>query len=261
MSKIVRQTMKFFGSTAGGNDVGVFGSLKAGSPTYSQVISTIQGLAAWGTGWAAEVTSSGTQANAFALEDMNAFCLVTSYGICYLHEMGIPEWDSATVYYQNSYCQVNGTVYYSLQDSNLNQNPATQTAYWTAGIIGVPTLAVDNVTIQNVANTLSVKNKGIANAQLSGALGAWDAAKSDNTPYLAATDLFVTAWAGAGGGLVLSAYSDATTNPSTLRDQTALQGEVYRIPGSVLSVHVFVRKGDYWKTVGATNIMVMPLGS
>ena len=136
MSKIVRQTMKFFGSTAGGNDVGVFGSLKAGSPTYSQVISTIQGLAAWGTGWAAEVTTSGTQANAFALEDMNAFCLVTSYGICYLHEMGIPEWDSATVYYQNSFCQVNGLIYQSLQDSNVNNAPASSPSYWAgAGLV------------------------------------------------------------------------------------------------------------------------------
>jgi microcystin-dependent protein len=139
MAKITRATMKWFGSTAGGSDIGQFGSLAAGSPTYEAVgaISAIQALSAWGTGWAAEITTSGTQANCFALEDMNAVCHVLSYGVSYLHEMGIPEWDAGTVYYQNSYAQLSGVVYYSLQDDNLNQNPSSSPAYWTQGVQGV----------------------------------------------------------------------------------------------------------------------------
>jgi hypothetical protein len=132
LSKLTRQTMKWFGSTADASSVGVFGSLAAGAPTYSQVISTIQSLAAWGSGWAAEITTVGTQTNCFALEDMNAVCCVLSYGISYLHQMGIPEYDAGTVYYTNSYCQVSGVIYQSLQDTNTNHAPASSPTWWQA---------------------------------------------------------------------------------------------------------------------------------
>ena len=135
MSKLTRQTMKWFGSTAGGSDIGIFGSLAAASPTYSKVISTIQSLAAWGSGWVAETIAT----NRPALEDMNAVCYVLSYGVSYLHEMGIPEWDSGTVYYQNSYCQVDGVIYYSLQDDNMGYSPIMNPTYWTTGVKGLIT--------------------------------------------------------------------------------------------------------------------------
>ena len=126
MSKITRQTMLWFGSSSDSSSVGVFGSLAVGSPAYSKVIATIQSLPAWGSGWKAEVIASQRP----ALQDFNAVDYVFSYGLCYLHEMGIPEWDSGTVYYQNSYCQVSGVIYYSLQDNNLNQNPVSAPSYW-----------------------------------------------------------------------------------------------------------------------------------
>ena len=50
MAKLTRETIKLFGINAGGADIGVFGSLAVGSPTYSNVIATIQSLAAWSTG-------------------------------------------------------------------------------------------------------------------------------------------------------------------------------------------------------------------
>ena len=118
--------MLWFGSTSDSSSVGVFGSLKAGSPTYSKVIATIQGLGAWGSGWKAEVVSPDRP----ALQDFNAVDYVFSYGICYLHQMGIPEWDTGTVYYTNSYCQVAGQLYQSLQDDNVGQDPTTATSYW-----------------------------------------------------------------------------------------------------------------------------------
>jgi len=133
--KFTRQTMLCFGSSVGAGDIGIFGSLAAGSPTCSTVIATIQSLPNWGSGWAAEVIAG----NRPALEDMNAFCYVTSYGLFYLYEMGIPEYDAGTTYYENSYCQVAGTVYYSLQDSNINNAPASSPTYWTAGVKGVST--------------------------------------------------------------------------------------------------------------------------
>lgn len=133
MSKLTRQTMLWFGSTSDSSSVGVFGSLQAGSPTYSKVIATIQGLPAWGSGWKAEVIASERP----ALQDFNAVDYVFSYGINYLYQMGIPEWDSGTVYYQYSYCQISGVIYYSLQNNNVGQNPVTASSYWTAGFVGL----------------------------------------------------------------------------------------------------------------------------
>ena len=130
MAKITRQTMSVFGINAGATTIGVFGSLAAGSPTYSNVISTIQSLAAWGSGWAAETIAT----NRPALEDMNGLCYVLSYGICYLHQMGIAEYDAGTTYYINSICQYGGALYTSLIDSNINHLPSTSPTQW--GTIG-----------------------------------------------------------------------------------------------------------------------------
>ena len=126
MSKILRATHNVFGISAGGSEIGVFGSLFNGSPTYSNVIATIQSLPNWGSGWA----SADVATNRPALEDMNAFCYVHSYQLGYLLQMGIPEWDSLTVYYIGSIVQYNGVIYQSLQDGNTNHTPAVG-AYWS----------------------------------------------------------------------------------------------------------------------------------
>lgn len=45
-------------------------------------------------------------------------------------------WDPATTYSKNDAVFYNGSTYVSLQDNNLNQNPATQTAYWSPLVSG-----------------------------------------------------------------------------------------------------------------------------
>jgi hypothetical protein len=130
MAKMTRQTMLWFGSNVGGAEIGVFGSLAAGSPAYSTVIATIQSLPAWGSGWSAETIAT----NRPALEDMNAVCYVLSYGVSYLHQMGIAEYDAGTVYYTNSLCMYNGVIYQSLEDSNVGNTPANGT-YWYANVV------------------------------------------------------------------------------------------------------------------------------
>ncbi len=170
MAKITRQTLLVFGINAGGADIGVFGSLAAGSPTYSNVISTIQSLPAWGTGWAAETIAT----NRPALEDMNAVCHVLSYGICYLHEMGIPEWDYGTTYYTNSYAQVNGMVYISLQDNNTNHDPTASSTYWALAFLTGSYLDTDIILAANSDSRIAtqratktyVDNKGISSSKI-----------------------------------------------------------------------------------------------
>lgn len=175
MSKLTRQTMLWFGSSSDSSSVGVFGSIAPGGPgaTYSKVIATIQSLPAWGSGWKAEVVSPLRP----AIQDFNAVDYVFSYGICYLHEMGIPEYDAGTVYYQYSICQYGGVIYQSLTDTNLNNTP-TPGAYWSVlsyvdlttnqTVAGVKTFSSFPVTPSSAPTTnYQVANKKYVDDQIS----------------------------------------------------------------------------------------------
>lgn len=259
MAKITRQTLKVFGIDAGGSDIGVFGSLAAGAPTYSNVIATIQSLPAWSTGWAAETIATDRP----ALEDMNAICHVLSYGVCYLHQMGIPEWDAGTTYYADSYCQVAGVVYYSLQNNNLNKDPTSEPTYWAIGFKGmsymdlstnqtvatgtktftvspiVPTQPVgDNST--KVASTAFVQaNKNTATDSEVNVLASHVA----DTVYqnTRSKKILVVADSVMGTNGDIYGYIGATNNPTTLK---AHQDGSYRHGGSITFV---VPPGWYWK--------------
>ena len=134
MAKITRKSQKIFGGdlTASGN-IGVFGSLKAGSPSYSTDPATIQS-SHYNLGWADAVVAN----NAPALQDMNALFYVDTYQLAYLMQTGIAEWDAATEYYIGSWCTDGvGTPYVSIVDTNLN-NAVTDTTKWRRAILSEP---------------------------------------------------------------------------------------------------------------------------
>lgn len=99
MPKITRKFQRIFcGDVPANNVVAQFGSLKAGSPTYSSDPTVVQQLAAWGAGWSgATVTNSAP-----ALQDMNSLFYVLSRQLGYLMQTGIPEYDATTIYYIGS---------------------------------------------------------------------------------------------------------------------------------------------------------------
>lgn len=130
MSKITRAYQKIFGGTGTTSDFGEFGSLAANAPVTTKDPATIQSLAAWLGGWAQ--ATIGVLIPAY--QDMNSVHFLAFYQICYILQMGIAEWDSQTTYYTNSIVQYNGQLYISLQDTNTNQEPDTQTAYWQNGL-------------------------------------------------------------------------------------------------------------------------------
>lgn len=126
MAKITRKSQKIFGGdlTASGN-IGVFGSLKAGSPAYSTDPETIQS-SHYPLGWADAVVAN----NAPALQDMNGLFYNDSYQLAYLSQTGVPEWDDATTYYIGSVVNDGtGRLYTSLTDNNLN-NALSSSANW-----------------------------------------------------------------------------------------------------------------------------------
>ena len=128
-NKIIRKTAKLFGISAGAIGVEEFASKQTtGSLVYSIDPTDIQ-TAAWSSGWIDSIYL-GTFAPYY--QDRNAVDLVTFYQIAYLLQQGIPEWDSGTIYFEDSVVQNGGGVYISLVDSNLNNIPpaGASNSYW-----------------------------------------------------------------------------------------------------------------------------------
>lgn len=126
MSKIPRVYQQPFGSTGPSGDFGQFGSKAAGSPVNTKDAETIQSLAAFLSGWADAIVSG----NVPELEDMNSLFLLIFQQIGYILQTGVPEWDSDTIYYTDSFCQVDGVIYISLTDDNIGNDPETSGANW-----------------------------------------------------------------------------------------------------------------------------------
>jgi prefoldin subunit 5 len=53
------------------------------------------------------------------------------------NSVGLTNWDSAKTYAANVYVQYGGKIYISLQASNTNKNPSSQTAYWREAFVSL----------------------------------------------------------------------------------------------------------------------------
>lgn len=214
MPKLTRQTFIQFGSGVNtAADICQFGSPATGSPVYTAVIGTLQALAAWTTGWAAETVAN----NRPFLEDMNAVCYVFSYMIAYLLQMGIAEWDVGTTYYTNSVVQYNGILYQSLIDNNINITPVVGVSWKTLKISA------------QVGPQVIVAN---------------------NTIFQAATDIFVTAIGEANAPLV---QINAGVVIGTWTQNNITQINDPENGGQIAFVCMYIPKGWYWEATGANN--------
>lgn len=125
-TKLTRITQNQFASTAGSNQIGVFGSFAANDPTTTTSPATAQSLSNWLDGWYGAVDGE----NSPCIEDMNAVHFVYAYQLAYLMQQGIPEWDSGTEYFIGSLVNDgSGNIYVSLTNSNLN-NALTSSTNW-----------------------------------------------------------------------------------------------------------------------------------
>lgn len=118
---IPRKTAKIFASNATNNDVTVFGSTKANNTQYTDDIAFIQN-SAFETGWRNAVIS---KKNYPLMGDMNGVQRTFSQQIAYMLQHGIPQWDSATIYYTYDIVNVSGVLYICTIDENVNNNPTT----------------------------------------------------------------------------------------------------------------------------------------
>jgi hypothetical protein len=117
MAKLPRTTQKIFGKNAPENQITTFGSIKAGTPVYTQSASQIMNSAFEG-GWSEAVEDDYAPYR----QDRNAVDTAITQQLGYLFQDGIPEWDAGTTYYKGSVVKVvNGnalTFYKSIADNN-----------------------------------------------------------------------------------------------------------------------------------------------
>lgn len=149
MAKLVRVTGKVFGGSAPLDQIGQFGSAKAGTPTNTQDVAEIQSLQAYSNGWGSAIVTSR---NFPPIEEVNGVLKTISYQNCYLLQEGAPEYDINTEYSNTSIVKsVNGNeliFYISLQNNNIG-HPLTDTSYWARAVftgstpIGAPQITLN----------------------------------------------------------------------------------------------------------------------
>lgn len=134
MTKLTRVTGKVFGGSAPLDEIGQFGSAKAGTPTNTQDVATIQALAAYLNGWGSGIVTSR---NFPPIEEVTGVLKTISYQACYLLQEGIPEYDANTEYSNTSIVKsINGnelSFYISLRNNNVG-NALSNTSYWSKAV-------------------------------------------------------------------------------------------------------------------------------
>lgn len=156
MSKLTRVLQRLFASTSGSTQIGVFGSLAAGSPQYAGSDAlAVQALPNFEAGWPGAVVGG----NSPAIEDLNALCYLYGYQLAYLFQQGIPEYDGSTVYYFASVFQSGGSFYqvtYGSASGVSGQAPPNTTYYKSFILDGSPTLFISSDSGSNAIGPGSV---------------------------------------------------------------------------------------------------------
>lgn len=152
---IERKTFKPFGTNASIDEIAQVGSLRAGAPTFSKDPETIQGLTNYTDGWFGIAMGD----NSPAMEDMNGIQFVFAYMIAMILGSGVAEWDDGTTYSIGSIINVQGNLYQSLQDNNLN-HPYVDQAWWVKQGGKIRTV-VANANISPLDQYVRVNGNGI----------------------------------------------------------------------------------------------------
>ena len=143
-AKITRYAgdLKAFGINATGTNRTVFGDV-AQSDTLDDNVNTD-----YRTGWeivgASEVPTK---------QDFNALGFTLGQLIAYLHQVGVPEWDSLQEYHEGSFASVSGVLYVSQSNANIGNDPATD-----AGTDWIPVVSskIQTVDASVAANALTL---------------------------------------------------------------------------------------------------------
>ena len=64
-------------------------------------------------------------------QDFNALGFTQGQLLAYIHQMGIPEYNSSQEYYSDSICTYDGVIYISITDGNTGNTPSASPSNWT----------------------------------------------------------------------------------------------------------------------------------
>ena len=92
-------------------------------------------------------------------EDFNAIDFVESYNLAYLFQKGIPEYSENTTYFKGSICSIinsssKPSLYYSLTDNNIGNNPTTDDTNWANLYSYISSLISDNFALIDGSNVV-----------------------------------------------------------------------------------------------------------
>lgn len=178
MTTLSRVTGKVFGGSAPLDEIGQFGSAKAGTKLNTQDVATIQALPAYSTGWGSAIMTSR---NFPPIEEVTGVLKTISYQACYLLQEGIPEYDVNTNYSNTSIVKsISGTTlkfYISLQDNNQG-NSLSNATYWAEADLNAGRNLGEIIT-----STIPLSDAGLH--LLDGALISGTGAYADFVTYMA----------------------------------------------------------------------------
>lgn len=155
-----RFVLKQFAGSATNN--GAFGAAQATGAGVQPVadIKDVQSLSAFEQGWnAATLTADKLP----ALEEMQGLEALLCKALKENYSEGIPFWIAGETYFQYSFVNYNGVLYYNTTGSYTNNNPAIDTANWAAyNKVGTATVGTDDTPIYlNVGTPTAGKRMGV----------------------------------------------------------------------------------------------------
>ena len=127
MNNFERYDYEPFAEDADNN--GQFGSAYAGNKTLTNDIGQIQALPNYKQGW--RMAEIGSEIKAPTLEEMQGLQYMTSYGVSYLMQKGIPEWSAGTTYYYDDLCKQGGMIWRCLSDEVEGAFPSIGNDYYS----------------------------------------------------------------------------------------------------------------------------------
>lgn len=179
MAKLPRTTQKIFGKNAPENQITTFGSIKAGTPVYTQSASQIMNSAFEG-GWSEAVEDDYAPYR----QDRNAVDTAITQQLAYLFQDGIPEWDVGTTYYKGSVVKVvNGnalTFYKSIADNNTSSVNTTASWHKMLDINASNQIVSPTINTPTISGG-SMSNGTFANPTFSGTVNVPLASQSSST--------------------------------------------------------------------------------